>query len=72
MIHWWTISGDKNAINIYCLPAMKVGWGARDLQIHPVWAKTSEVYDLRWIQIHGDLHRAQGVGETQGRIPEYF
>ena len=51
---------------------MKVGCGARDLQIHPVWAKASEIYDLRWIQIHGDLHRAQGVGETQGRIPEYF
>ena len=39
---------------------MKIGWGARDLQIHPVWAKASEVYNLRWIQIHGDLHRGMG------------
>ena len=39
---------------------MKVEWGGRDLQIHPVWAKASEVYDLRWIQIHGDLHRGMG------------
>lgn len=51
---------------------MKVGWGGRDLQIHPVWAKASGVYDLRWIQIHGYMSRAQGAGETQGRIPEYF
>ena len=36
---------------------MKVEWGGRDLQIHPVWAKASEATDLRWIQIHGDLHR---------------
>ena len=44
---------------------MKVDWGGRDLQIHPVWAKASEVYDLRWIQTHGDLHGAQGAGKTQ-------
>ena len=33
------------------------GVGCWDLQIHPVWAKAFEANDLRWIQIHGDLHR---------------
>ena len=51
---------------------MKVGCGARDLQIHPVWAKASEIYDLRWIQIHSDLHKAQSAGKTKGRIQEHF
>ena len=39
---------------------MKVGCGARDLQIHPVWAKASDVYDLRWVQINSDLLRVLG------------
>ena len=68
IIPWRTVSGKKNAINIYCLPTMNVGWGARDLQIHPVWAKASEANDLRWIQIHGDLHRVLGNTEKNTLI----
>ena len=37
-----------------------------------VWAKAYKAYDLRWIWIHGDLHKAESAGETQRRIQEHF
>ena len=36
-----------------------------------VWAKASEAYDLRWIWIHGDWHKAESAGETQRKIQEH-
>ena len=70
MIPWRTVSGNKNEINILCLPAVKVGWGARDFQTLPVWAKASEVYNLREIQIDGDLHRV--LGKHREEYPNIF
>ena len=49
-------SGDAKAMNNLGV-CYERGVGCWDLQIHPVWAKASEANDLRWIQIHGDLHR---------------
>ena len=43
-----------------------------DVQIHMVLVKASEVYDLRWRQIHDNLHKAERAEETQGRIYEQF
>lgn len=41
------------------------------MHIHVVWVKASEDYDLRWTQIHGDLHMVLSPRETQGRISEH-
>ena len=37
-----------------------------------VWVKASEVYDLRWRQIHDNLRKAERAEGTQGRIYEHF
>ena len=42
------------------LACYEKGSKVEDMQIHRVWANASRVYDLRWIQFHGDLHKALG------------
>lgn len=51
---------------------MTVGSDGADRQIHMAWAKGSEVYDLRWRQIHDHPHKAQSNMEIQGRIRAHF
>ena len=42
------------------LACYEKGSKVEDMQIHRVWANASRVYDLRWIQFQGDLHKALG------------